>query len=186
MNMKMSNNWLQAAFHGLNRDSSTKAPEHQVIGLPCCGFTWLASCSWCCKHMASAWPTTQPHRRQRSGILFSNTTHWESWSRAGQHQKRRSKIVYMLEKTLKHNKVYFLTIISIWSYKLVGPSRWQQQNDGTQIQLHHVAFEQGPSILRIGIGQLAIDCNGSPNSFFLRMRTMWSSGALGLRCSSFC
>jgi hypothetical protein len=36
-------------------------------------------------------------------------------------------------KKLKHNKVYFLTIISIWSYKLVGPSRWQQQNGGTQI-----------------------------------------------------
>ena len=65
--------WLQATFHGLNRDSSTKAADHQIIESPCCGFALLASFSWCCWPSESAWPTTQPHRRQRSGIMFSNT-----------------------------------------------------------------------------------------------------------------
>ena len=45
---------------------------------PCCAFTWRSCWSWDWLGKASRWLTTQPHRRQRNGILSSNVTDWDS------------------------------------------------------------------------------------------------------------
>ena len=45
---------------------------------------------------------------------------------------------------------------------------WQLQNGGIQKQLDHVVYEQGPTILQTGMGQLARVCNGLPNVLLLR------------------
>ena len=56
-------------------------------------------------------------------------------------KKDAPKIINMLEDHVCKKSLFFLTIISSWSYKMVRPSHWQQQNGGTQRELHHVAFD---------------------------------------------
>ena len=68
----------------MDRDSSTKGPEHQIIGLPCCGFTWFASSikeTWLTH--CTLWPASQRQSTKRvvpiqrlCGVTISVSQHF--------------------------------------------------------------------------------------------------------------